>query len=288
MKRPPARELKPSAGSTKISREQLRAERDRLLMVRATSRQSRRTSLRTLNREARRFGRNRRRVRAVRIAIVGSLAALCALVIASLFTPLLAVQKIEVSGLHRIKAEAILAAVAPQMGVPLTMVDGSKVAAELGQFKLIESFSTVAKPPHTLELRIIERQPVCIVTIAGVNHLYDVAGVELGVAGANDKYPTVSIGGSPRNSKNYADAIQVLLALPVSLVQRVDVVEARSQDNVVIQLKGLAGQQIVWGDASRSTLKATVLASLIKHVPRTQVATIDVSAPTAPVVRYGN
>ena len=65
-------------------------------------------------------------------------------------------------------------------------------------------------------------------------------------------------------------------------------VEARSQDNVVIQLKGLAGQQIIWGDASRSSLKATVLASLIKHVPRNQVATIDVSAPTAPVVRYGN
>ena len=274
--------------SNKITREQLRAERERLLLVRASSRQSKRDSLRQLNREAKRFGRNRRRVRAIRITVVSAFVALFALVLASLFTPLLAIQKIEVTGLHRISSDAILKAVAPQVGVPLTMVDSGKIARELQGFKLIESFSTIAKPPHTLQLRIIERQPVCIVTIAGVNHLYDIAGVELGQATAKDEYPVVSISGSPRNSKNFADAIQVLLALPVSLVNRVAVVEARSQDNVVIQLKGLAGQQIIWGDASRSSLKATVLASLIKHVPRNQVATIDVSAPTAPVVRYGN
>ncbi len=271
-----------------ITREQLRAERERLLLVRASSRSSKRNSLRQVNREAKRFGRNRRRIRAFRIATVSAFAALIVLVLASLFTPLLAVQKIEVSGLKRISSSEILAAVAPQIGVPLTMVSTDKIAAELANFKLIESFSTVALPPHTLQLRIIERQPVCIVTVAGVNHLYDVAGVELGQATAKDRYPVVSISGSPRNSKNYADAIQVLLSLPVELVHRVDVVEARSQDNVLIQLKGLAGQQIIWGDSSRSALKAKVLASLIKHVRRSQVATIDVSAPTAPVVRYGN
>ncbi len=274
--------------SNQITREQIRAERERLLLVRASSRSSKRNSLRQVNREAKRFGRNRRRVRAFRIAGVSAFAALIALVLASLFTPLLAIQKIEVSGLKRISTSDILTAVAPQVGVPLTMVSTDKIAAELSNFKLIESFSTVALPPHTLQLRIIERQPVCIVTIAGVNHLYDVAGVELGQAKASDRYPVVSISGSPKNSKNFADAIQVLLSLPVTLVHRVAVVEARSQDNVLIQLKGLAGQQIIWGDSSKSALKAKVLASLIRHVRRSQIATIDVSAPTAPVVRYGN
>ena len=274
--------------SNQITREQIRAERERLLLVRASSRSSKRNSLRQVNREAKRFGRNRRRVKAFRIAGVSAFAALIALVLASLFTPLLAIQKIEVSGLKRISTSDILTAVAPQVGVPLTMVSTDKIAAELSNFKLIESFSTVALPPHTLQLRIIERQPVCIVTVAGVNHLYDVAGVELGQAKASDRYPVVSISGSPKNSKNFADAIQVLLSLPVTLVHRVAVVEARSQDNVLIQLKGLAGQQIIWGDSSKSALKAKVLASLIRHVRRSQIATIDVSAPTAPVVRYGN
>lgn len=284
----PQRSSRSKPVDNRITREQIQAERERLLLVRASSRESKRVSLRQLNREAKRFGRNRRRVRAFRIATVSAFAALLAIVLASLFTPLLAIQKIEVAGLHRIPKAAVLAALAPQLGVPLTLVNTDKIGAELEHFKLIESFSTVAAPPHTLQLRIIERQPVCIVTIAGVNHLYDVAGVELGQAATKDRYPVISISGSPRNSKNYADAIQVLLSLPVSLVKQVAVVEARSQDNVVIQLKGLAGQQIIWGDSSRSALKATVLTSLMKHVRANQIATIDVSAPTAPVVRYGN
>lgn len=280
--------LRAKPADNRITRDQIQAERERLLLVRASSRESKRVSLRQVNREAKRFGRNRRRIRAFRIATVSAFAALVAIVLASLFTPLLAIQKIEVSGLHRIPKAAVLAAIAPQIGVPLTLVNTDKIGAELEHFKLIESFSTVAAPPHTLQLRIIERQPVCIVTIAGVNHLFDVAGVELGQAAAKDRYPVISISGSPRNSKNYADAIQVLLSLPVTLVKQVAVVEARSQDNVVIQLKGIAGQQIIWGDSSRSALKATVLSSLMKHVRANQIATIDVSAPTAAVVRYGN
>ncbi|MEO0024070.1 MAG: hypothetical protein RL196_511 [Actinomycetota bacterium] len=288
MKKPPSRAAKPKAGATKITREQLRAERERLLLLRQSGKQAQRNSLRQLNREAKRFGRNRRRVMAVRLSVVSAFAALIALVLATLFTPMLAIEKIEVSGTHRLKSSQIQAAVKSQIGVPLTRVDSGQITSALSKFKLIESFSTVSLPPHTLQLRIIERQPVCIVTLGGINYLFDVAGVELGVAKASDHYPVVSVGGSPSKSKNYGDAIQVLLALPVSFVKRVAVVEARSQDNVVIQLKGLAGQQILWGDASRSALKAKVLAKLIKHVPKSRVATIDVSAPTAPVVRYGN
>ncbi|MEY4367591.1 MAG: hypothetical protein RLZ28_1006 [Actinomycetota bacterium] len=272
----------------KISREQLNAERARLLLVRESSRLSKRTSLRALNREAKRFGRNRRRVRAIRLTVLVAFAALTSLVIATLFTPLLAIQKIEVSGTSRLKTAEILAAVKSQIGVPLTMVDNEKIRAELADFKLIESFSVVARPPHTLQIRLIERQPVCVVTISGVNYLFDVAGINLGQAKPKDRYPAISIGGLPRTSKNFANAISVLLALPTSLVNRIEVVEARSQDNVILQLKGLTGQQIIWGDQSSSALKAKVLAVLIKKVPKNRVATIDVSAPTVPVVRYGN
>lgn len=297
MKRPASRTAKkPLASRTtvgrpdsgKISRDQLRAERERLLLVRESNRQFKRTSLRALNVEAKRFGGNRRRARNIRVTVFAALLALSALVLATLFTPLLAIEKIEVSGTSRLKTSTIAAAVKNQIGVPLTMVDNEKIRSALSGFKLIESFSVVAMPPHTLQIRLIERQPVCVVTIRGVNYLFDVAGVNLGVAKGNDKYPVVSISGAPRYSKSFANAISVLLALPLSLVSRVQVVEARSQDNVILQLKGFAGQQIIWGDQSNSALKANVLEVLIKKVPKNQVATIDVSAPTVPVVRYGN
>ena len=276
------------SNSNKVSREQLRAERERLLLLRESNRKSKRTSLRALNREARRFSRNRRHARTIRVSVFASFAALTALVLATLFTPLLAIQKIEVSGTSRLKTSEILAVVKNQIGVPLTRVNNEEIRSALSEFKLIESFSVVAMPPHVLQIRLIERQPVCIVTIRGVNYVFDVAGINLGQAKPKEQYPVVSISGIPKYSKNYANAISVLLALPVELVNRIEVVEARSQDNVILQLKGLTGQQIIWGDQSNSALKAKVLAVLIKKVPKYRVATIDVSAPTVPVVRYGN
>ena len=78
----------------------------------------------------------------------------------------------------------------------------------------------------------------------------------------------------------------MLLALPVSLLPRVESIDAKSKDNVTMVLRGAAGQQIVWGDASDSVLKSKVLAALIKNHKKSDRVTFDVSSPQAPVVRY--
>jgi len=233
-----------------------------------------------------RFKGKPKQFRAVLLALLGSLVALILLVLATIFTPILSVENIRVTGVSKVSQKAIEKAVASQIGVPLPLVSNDAVAKSLSKFSMIESFSIVRELPHTLHVAISERQPIAVVDIKGVSYLYDPAGVRLGEASYKDKYPRVYSGGEPKDSDSFALAIDVLLALPASLLPRVSQIDAKSKDDVTMQLRGNAGQRIVWGDASQSALKSKVLAALIQNQKPTDRVTFDVSSPTAPVVRY--
>ena len=241
-----------------------------------------------LSPEAKRFVAASRRRRIVSLSVLGSFGLLFLLILATMFTPLLAVEKLEVTGTKRINDKTVLKALEKQIGVPLPMVNTNAIAESLAPFSLVDSFSVVSLPPHTLRIAITERQPICIVTVAGVDYLYDPAGIRVGNVGKSDNYPRIAIVGDPKGSAEFTAAIDVLLALPADLLGRIATVDAKSKDDVSMRLRGNAGQRIVWGDGSQSVLKSKVLAALIKNQKKTDYVTFDVSSPTAPVVRYGN
>ncbi len=248
---------------------------------------SARASLMTrLGPEAARFRAYSRRRRAILLSVVGSFMSLILLMLAAMFTPMLAVEEIKVIGLNRLKEAQIQKALKSQLGTPLPLVSSDAVGQALSPYSLIESFSITSRPPHTLQVTITERTPICVVNLGGVPYLFDPAGVRIGKASASDQYPRLAINGNPSTSKEYALAIDVLLALPASLLPRVESIDAKSKDNVTMILRGAAGQQIVWGDASDSILKSRVLAALIKNHKKSDRVTFDVSSPQAPVVRY--
>ena len=241
-----------------------------------------------LSPEAKRFVAASRRRKIVSLSVLGSFGLLFLLILATMFTPLLAVEKLEVTGTKRINNKTVLKALEKQIGVPLPMVNTNAIAESLAPFSLVDSFSVVSLPPHTLRIAITERQPICIVTVAGVDYLYDPAGIRVGNVGKSDNYPRIAIVGDPKGSAEFTAAIDVLLALPADLLGRIATVDAKSKDDVSMRLRGNAGQRIVWGDGSQSVLKSKVLAALIKNQKKTDFVTFDVSSPTAPVVRYGN
>ena len=238
--------------------------------------------------ETKRFVAASRRRKIVALVVSGSFGLLVVLILATMFTPLLAVENIQVTGTHRINQATVLRALKGQLGVPLPMVNVKSINESLAAFPLVDSFAVVNLPPHTLRVAITERQPICIVTVAGVDYLYDPAGVRVGAATASDQYPQIAIVGDPKGSVEFSAAIDVLLALPANLLGQVASVDAKSKDDVSMRLRGYAGQRIVWGDGSQSVLKSRVLAALIKNQKKTDYVTFDVSSPSAPVVRYGN
>ena len=217
-------------------------------------------------------------------SILGSLIALVLFTLSTMFTPILAVNKITVVGENKVPESKIQDALKGYIGKPLPMISSQSVANDLAKFKLIESIAVVSQPPHELKVKIVERTPISLVVEGGVAFLYDPSGIRLGVANGSEKLPTIIITGDPKTSKNYTQAIDVLLALPASLLEKVEYIQAKTRDNVTMRLRGNYKQTIIWGDSSQSALKSRVLKVLLFKTPARIPATFDVSSPETPSV----
>jgi cell division protein FtsQ len=217
-------------------------------------------------------------------SILGALLALVLFVLSTMFTPILAVNKITIIGENKVPESKIQAALKDYIGKPLPMISSQNVADDLAKFKLIESIAVVSQPPHELRVKIVERTPISIVVSDGVGFLYDPSGIRLGVANGSEELPTIIITGDPKTSKNYTQAIDVLLALPASLLEKIEYIQAKTRDNVTMRLRGNYKQTIIWGDSTQAALKSRVLKVLLYKTPARIPATFDVSSPETPSV----
>jgi cell division protein FtsQ len=235
-------------------------------------------------REVRRFTKESPVKKIFARSFLGALLALVLFVLSTMFTPILAVQKITIIGEDKIPEAKIQAALKGYIGKPLPTINGQSIADDLAKFKLIESIAVVSQPPHELRVKIVERNPISIVVEDGVAFLYDPSGIRLGVANGSEKLPTIIITGDPKTSKNYTQAIDVLLALPAALLEKVEFIQAKTRDNVTMRLRGNARQTIIWGDSSQAALKSRVLRVLLLRNPARIAVTFDVSSPLTPSV----
>jgi cell division protein FtsQ len=270
----------------KTSKRALKLESKRLGKLRKI--QGKRSIFSKLSPEAKRFTAYSRRRKATLWTLVASFGSLTILVLATLVTPIMAIQSIQVEGIKLLKEESVVNALKNQIGKPLPLVSAANVAESLKPFSLIESFSLVSLPPNTLLVRVSERQPIGVVQVSGTNYLYDPAGVRISIATGKESLPRILIANAPEKSKEFEAAIEVLMALPANLLGKVSEINAKSKDDVVLSLRGYSGQKIIWGDGSDSVLKSKVLEALIANQKSSDRVTYDVSSPYAPVVRYGN
>jgi cell division protein FtsQ len=217
-----------------------------------------------------------------------SLAILLGIVATVTFSPVLAVKEIFVSGTERIDPAQIQNALQSHVGTPLPLLNEQEVADSLAGFELIESFSATAVPPNGLNIRISERQAICIISSGGSRWLYDPAGIRIAKSAAGEMLPEILISENPLNSQRFRNSIEVLMALPEDLLDDVEFIEARSKDDVQMSLRSSRNQRIIWGDSSDSVLKSKVLQALIKNHRKQSSVTFDVSSPNAPVVRFDN
>jgi cell division protein FtsQ len=218
----------------------------------------------------------------------GSILILGILTSVATFSPLLAIQQVTVVGTQRLSADEISKALSSQIGTPLPLLNQDEIAQSLAGFSLIESFTATAVPPNELQIRVSERQALCIVEFEGALWLHDPAGVRIALAEPTDLLPRILISEPPTSSQRFRDSVDVLLALPVELLAEVEVIQANTKDDVQMTLRGSLGQRISWGDSSNAVLKSKVLQALIANNQGATGVTFDVSSPNAPVVRFDN
>lgn len=215
--------------------------------------------------------------------IIGSTGLLC-LVLAAFFTPLLAIEEVEVVGTERLDAASVSASLETLNGIPLTQVTDAKIAELLSQFELVETFAVQAQPPHTLRIKIRERQPIVIIPQSGKNYLYDPAGIRIGEVSKGERFPYLKLNGSVADNPQFETAVEILLGIPVATYEQVFSVEVSAKLTAVFKLRD-SGIKVIWGDSSDATFKAEVLQTLLATGQKDGV-TIDVSSPSAPVVTH--
>lgn len=241
--------------------------------------------------EKRRLGKKSRATRRLsgftiwaRVLFVLTPITLTSLVLASYFTPLLAIEQVVVSGTERIQSAEIVQALGELEGRPLTTVSSEEVATLLADFALIETFTMQAEPPNTLRLKIRERAPLVIMVRGGQNYLFDAAGVQISKTEELGEYPFFDFNGDPALDPRFQVGIELLLSLPKETYAQVFSISVSSALTSKLQLRRQS-LEVIWGSNEDALLKAEVLNSLIATGLDDNV-TVDVSSPTSPVVRY--
>ena len=229
----------------------------------------------------------KRRRKKILIAVGTVLVLVAGIVAGAIYSPVLALQTISVSGTRLLTPAQVQAALEPLHGKPLPQISDDDVRSLLGPLVQVKSVSVEARPPSTLAIAVHERVPVALVKQGEQYQLVDVDGVQLGTTAdpASASLPVIDGGAGAIGQDLFRATAAVLGALPADVLARLSNASAQSVD--AVELKLVDGQTIVWGNASEKELKAKVLAALLKVPadPKNPVRVYDVSVPRHPVTR---
>lgn len=198
-------------------------------------------------------------------------------------------EAVKVSGTGVLTVGEVVRAAAVPMGTPLASVDKKAVADRVrAKLPRVKTVQVRRSWPHTVSLKVTERQPELIIQTGGKFVEVDAEGTRFAtVAAAPKGVPLLemAVRDSPGLRRFGADRLRraagtVVTALPKALHQDVRTVEVRSFDAITLKLTG--GRTVVWGSDERSTAKAKVLAAALKAAR--DARHFDVSVPTAPAV----
>lgn len=216
--------------------------------------------------------------------VLGITAGLAALVYALFFSPLLALDPAAV----RVEAQAgtvditaVENAAHSRAGVPLPRLDTGALAAEIEQIPTVWDATIHRDWPRGLLVEIQPRVPVAAVPVEGGVELFDVEGVDLGVAPEAPAGVPVADVPLDEDTAGILDAIiSVMGALPPEVLAEVQTVGATSIDDIAFTLAD--GAEVRWGSAEDNELKVSVLATLRANV---QATVYDVSTPRTPITQ---
>jgi cell division protein FtsQ len=239
---------------------------------------------RALRAEVRRFTVRQRRRRRMWIGVGIAFVVMVLGTAGAAYSPLFAVERVEVVGTTQLDAAAVADALSGQVGTPLALVDDSAVKAALVRFPLVESYTLEARPPHDLVVRVVERTPVGVIETPAGFTLVDAAGVVLSTTPtAPGGQPVIEVADGT-DSDAFRAVGRVVRALPDGIRAQVTGVSASTPDDVTLTL-GATGTRVVWGSADRSVEKARVLDLLMQKSPPDRTREYDVTSPEAGVIR---
>lgn len=231
---------------------------------------------------AERRGRWVRRGRRGALALGGllTLVLVAGLVLAS---PLLDVDRVEVTGTGRLTPAQVVAAARVDPGTSLLRLDAAAVQRRVEALPAVARVEVVRDWPGTVRLTVIERTTAAAVAQAGQPvRLVDADGTVFGTAqGVPAGVPTLTVPapGPQADDATTTAALDVLTELSPALRSRVVSVRGVTPQQVVVLDEG--GRRIVWGAPGGDADRKSQAALLLLGRPGGQ---IDVSSAEVAVV----
>ena len=193
-----------------------------------------------------------------------------------LFSSVLAVKGVEVSGAETLSADDVRAAADVPEGEPLARVDLDAIRSRVQALAAVRSADVTRQWPDQVRISVEERVAVAVVEYNGRLRAVDAEGVVFReYRQAPPGLPRVRTS-SDTGSEALLEAATVASALPEDLAARVDYLTVETVDLIELVLKD--GRTVLWGSAEESDLKAEVLVGLLGQ----QARHYDVSVPTNP------
>jgi cell division protein FtsQ len=194
---------------------------------------------------------------------------------AVLYSHWLALQSVDVRGVHLLTSRQVERAAALPSGEALVRLDLGAAGGRVEQIPAVDAVTVSRSWPHSVVITVTERTPVAFVEMGGDVRAVDATGAEFKLKGAYRGLPRLVI--AP-GSGALDDTAHVVGSLPAGISTRVTEVRAHSIDSITLTLRD--GDEVTWGSAADSVAKAKVLAVLLHH----QASRYDVSVPDQPTI----
>lgn len=234
----------------------------------------------------------RRRLRRLGWAVVAVLVPVLAA--AALFTPLLDVDTVHVTGASQTGETAVLSALGFGPGKAMVLVDSQAAAEAVERLPWVERAAVERDWPGTVTVAVEERRPsVAVLGADGRFTLIDRAGRELATvdqpAAGLPVLEGVAIEPRPGTVLEEAEgALAVVAALPPLLAARVVRVAVRPDGiALAVRAEGDAQAEVVLGPPTELPAKVLALATLLDEADLVHLKTIDLRVPAAPVLTRG-
>jgi cell division protein FtsQ len=233
--------------------------------------------------------RSQGRQRLRRLVLVG-LVALVALGFAvALRSPLLDVAEVRVAGAQRTSADAVAEASGIEVGDQLMDLDLGSAAARIGALPWVGEVRIHRALGGGIDIAVTEREPVAVVgegpqavlvddrgrVLARVADQPEVAAALVRVAGlTTERAPGQSL--PPETLDALALAGRLGAAVPGAIAS----VSVREELSATL----VQGGEVLFGDTARLTAKLRSLETVLAQVDLTCLGTLDLTAPTSPVL----
>lgn len=199
-----------------------------------------------------------------------------------MYSPLFDTEKVSVRGTAVLTPEQITDAAKVPVGKPLARVDLGAIERRIAALPRVASVSVTRDWPHTVKIRVTERQVAAVMPDSGRFAEIDKTGVRFGTVDAVPQgVPVIKADPATVDDRTLRGVVEVIGALPPAVAPRVRDISARTRDDIVMTLDD--GVLVMWGGAGDSPRKAEVLVALMAL--KTKVKVYDVSVPEAPATR---